>query len=615
MLEPKYNRIDYGEQLIPPDGYELELAIGTSYSLDLEVLLLIPVALFYSQKLDGEPDKFRCDIIDAITKSADKIKIYYQKGHLKVPNKYHHLMAYWENGIEAVTMPDHLSSFHPNVWIIRYKSKDNPDIYRLLITSRNLTFSRDWDIALATEGFIGEIEQKENKPLADFLNFLNSGGRYKIPDAFLKDLMRVKFDLPKNFNSLSFFPLGIKSLTNKAGNLNFLTPDNEKWDEMLIISPFLDKKTLEAISVSSSKSYLLSRKEEMDNIDEETLKKFECWQFSKFFQEAEHYEELSEENVLPLEQNLHAKLFIAMKDRIPNWFLGSANCSDAAQNRNIEFMAKLKGINTQGLRARDVLNLLTGKLRSDNVILFMPYDFSKRVSTEEQKRIDLEIRKIRYDISTIPIRGSAELIEGGSAYNLLIEIDARSLSMQQNYEIKIKPLPERQKASKTLKSGQINIIKDYTGYPETELSPFLIFEIYKDGEMLSHFLLQMEIELPDARLSKIISAIINSRDKFLKYLTFLLTGEEFAVLTDNSASGGNGQWEGIHQQWSISGTPVFEKLLIAASRYPDKLKSINRLIKSLKSETIDFEEPVITPEFEKFWQIFQNFIKVNERNR
>ena len=97
MLHPKYDRIDYGEQLIPPDGYELVQAIGTTYSLDLEALMVLPVALFYAQTLDGNPEELRYDMLDAITRAADKITVYCQKGQIKVPQKYHHLMAYWEN--------------------------------------------------------------------------------------------------------------------------------------------------------------------------------------------------------------------------------------------------------------------------------------------------------------------------------------------------------------------------------------------------------------------------------------------------------------------------------------------------------------------------------------
>ena len=92
MLHPKQNRIDYGEQLIPADGYELAHAIGSTYSLDLEALMILPVALFYAQNLSGNANELRYDMLDAITKSAEKITVYYQNGQLKVPQKYHPLM-------------------------------------------------------------------------------------------------------------------------------------------------------------------------------------------------------------------------------------------------------------------------------------------------------------------------------------------------------------------------------------------------------------------------------------------------------------------------------------------------------------------------------------------
>src|SRR5690606_10850923 len=108
MLHPKQNRIDYGDELIPPEGYELETAIGTTYSLDLEALMILPVALFYSQPLDGNPADLRYDMLDAITKATDKITIYCQKSQIKVPHKFHHLIAYWEKGIHEIQMPSYL---------------------------------------------------------------------------------------------------------------------------------------------------------------------------------------------------------------------------------------------------------------------------------------------------------------------------------------------------------------------------------------------------------------------------------------------------------------------------------------------------------------------------
>src|SRR5687767_5334591 len=120
MLHPKKNRIDYGEQLIPPEGYTLDQAIGTTYSLDLEALMILPVALFYAQPLDGSSSELRYDMLDAITKASEKITVYCQKGQIKVPNKFHYLIAYWEKGIQMVQMPEYTQSFHPKVWVIRY---------------------------------------------------------------------------------------------------------------------------------------------------------------------------------------------------------------------------------------------------------------------------------------------------------------------------------------------------------------------------------------------------------------------------------------------------------------------------------------------------------------
>jgi len=610
MLHPKNNRIDYGEQLIPPFGYELSQAIGTTYSLDLEALMVLPVALFYSQNLDGHPDELRYDMLDAITKAAEKITVFYQNGQLKVPQKYHHLMAYWEKGIQPVTMPNHVSSFHPKVWVIRYESKELPPRYRVVVTSRNLTFARDWDVAFSSEGMVSEKEQPKNRPLVHFLNYLDETGKKKIASTFLTDLMTVKFDVPEKFESFRFAPIGIKNSETGKQYLNPLTASKTSWDELLIISPFIDQPTLRTLQGATlKKPYLLSTKSELDSIPVELLQTFNTWQFSKFIEEAEKMQELAEEETPAMEQNLHAKLFIGMKERTPTWYLGSANCSDPAQGRNVEFLMELTGSDTNGTKARDIFNALTSPSKSDGIVLFTQYDGDQRVSVEEQKRIDLEIRKIKYDLSKLTLTGIATKVEGGTAYDLVITIDTTKITWPSDFIIKVKPLPENQKSSALLQSKAINRYEDFTGYAETSLSPFLEFEISKAGFVHSRFLMDMEIELPESRLQKIFTSIINSREKFLKYLTFLLTGEEIAIIENGAAKSDISKNQNGHGSWSSSGTPVFEKLLIAASRHPEKLKSIDTLIQRLKSETSPTDEPIVTAEFESFWLVFQNFMQ------
>ena len=608
MLHPKQNRIDYGEQLIPADGYELAHAIGSTYSLDLEALMILPVALFYAQNLSGNANELRYDMLDAITKSAEKITVYYQNGQLKVPQKYHPLMAYWDNGVQPITMPHHASSFHPKVWIIRYESKDAEPKYRVLVTSRNLTFTRDWDVAFSTDGIKTDKEQPNNKPLIDFIKYLNENGKKVIPASFISDLAYVKFDVPEKFDSLKFKPIGITNTQTSKTFINPVTDPKYTWDEMVIISPFVDKTTLNKIKAATVKQpYLLSRKEELDSVETDTLDKFNCWQFSSFFQEAEFYQENEDDGIPPLSQNLHAKLFVTLNDNQSTWYLGSGNCSDPAQLRNVEFMVELKSKNTSGIKPKDIFKALTDPSKSDGISMFTQYNYENRVSVEEQKRIDLAIREIKYNLSKLDLKGEANLIPGGTAYQLTIQIDATKLSIPNNFQVKVKPLPEFQKSGNVLIPGEKNVLNEFGGYPETGLSIFLVFEISKEGTVHSQFLLPMEIDLPESRLNKIFTSIIDSREKFLKYLTFLLTGEE-----TNLINGGNGQKNKssvkVGEEWAFAGTPVYEKLLIASSRFPEKLNSINTLIQRLKQESDESNEPIITPEFEGFWNVFQTFI-------
>jgi len=72
----------------------------------------------------------------------------------------------------------------------------------------------------------------------------------------------------------------------------------------------------------------------------------------------------------------------------------------------------------------------------------------------------------------------------------------------------------------------------------------------------------MTIELPDGRLNKIFTSIINSREKFLKYLAFLLTGEETEIINNTELDKSKKHNSTDTNEWSFSSSSVFEKLLI-----------------------------------------------------
>lgn len=609
MLDPKNNRIDYGEQLIPPEGYSLTKAIGTTYSLDLEAFMLLPVALYYASRLDSHIDDLRCDVVEAITKASEKITIFYQKEQLKVPKKYHRLIAFCEKQIVPIRMPTALQSFHPKVWVIRYDRKEEKPIYRLVITSRNLTFDRSWDMAFSTMGYVTEKQQPINKPLIDFINYLYESSGQSLQKEFLADLTNVAWEKPDGFNLLQFLPIGIH-----GGDTLYSNPISRiKWDDLLIISPFLDQTTLKNLSSNcATMPYLLSTKEALDGIQEDRLEDFDCHQFNNHFEIAEYYQELEEDGFEPQPQKLHAKFFIGQKGNRCTWYIGSANCTDPAQGRNIEFMVGLATDDSTPFKPRGVFKQMTDPKKTDGIMLFVPYDYSKRVDPGERENLDLIIRKLKYEIAAIPIDGYIIPSRKERSYDLVIEMDTSGLTLPEGWSLTMRPVAESSRKPIKVSIGSMFRTTAFTDYAEVQLSPFVEFNLNKGDESVSRFLLFMNIELPASRLSHIMTSIIDSQEKFMKYLAFLLTGEENGVLKDNPASKGL-SIPGDYIPGFAEGIPVFEKLLVACSRDPEKLNDVDRLIGLIVKDEDQTGEKIITPEFEGLWSVFKTYLHAHER--
>ena len=83
--------------------------------------------------------------------------------------------------------------------------------------------------------------------------------------------------------------------------------------------------------------------------------------------------------------------------------------------------------------------------------------------------------------------------------------------------------------------------------------------------------------MPAGRVSKIIKGIISDRDKFFEYLRFLLA-DDFDKEAGNREDDGGTQPatdDGTSGIWDVK-SPIFEQLLITASRRPGRLKEIER---------------------------------------
>jgi hypothetical protein len=616
MLDAKINRLDYGEQLIPLDSsYELDFAVGTTYSLDLEAILVLPVAMFYSRPLDCSPDALHFDVLDAITQSASKIRVYCQKGKIKVPKRYNRLMTYWEKGISQISMDSAFSSFHPKVWVVRFTKAGCAPFYRLLITSRNLTYAHDWDMAFASEGLVGTEANEKNQPLIQFLQYLTQKDGKPYPGGFLEDLGKVAFESPEGLRLMNFHPIGIRP---SEGDDPLANPLGKKtWDDLLVVSPFVDTTTLGDLKKKvAGKMNLFSRKDELDKIDPDLLTGIgtdRVYQFSEFISKGEGQEGICDGNPLePMPQNLHAKLFIGSKNGYTHWFMGSANCTlPAFDARNVEFMVELKTDQSKLTPSRIAKSLAESP--KGEPLLFELYQGKGPEAGQGDASIEGKLRKVIFDLTTLVFVGEISLRDAieHELFDLVIQCDARALALPDHFSVQVKPLPDATSLARDLLAGQINQIADFKGYNELQLSPYLEIDVCYEGNAIKSFVAEMTIDLPGTRMDRIFRSIIDDKEKFFKYLAFLLGGSTPDPMLGDSQEPEAEEHDSGKVPNSFAAS-LYEEFLVAASRRPDRLRSAKRVIGRLKDEHTA-NSSILTEDFLKLWSVFDAYLEPGKK--
>ncbi|WP_025988556.1 hypothetical protein [Burkholderia thailandensis] len=134
MLNPASSRCDYGQLLRPPaleetDGiaYELDAAIATTYTLDLNALLVLPVSLVLGNTLEGDLGGEKIALLEAVDRLSGKLKVFYQCGNIHVPPEFNRLFGLLEPMLVPIVPSGQddersaaFSSFHPKLWLLRY---------------------------------------------------------------------------------------------------------------------------------------------------------------------------------------------------------------------------------------------------------------------------------------------------------------------------------------------------------------------------------------------------------------------------------------------------------------------------------------------------------------
>ena len=246
--------------------------------------------------------------------------------------------------------------------------------------------------------------------------------------------------------------------------------------------------------------------------------------------------------------------------------------------------------------------------------MFKPSD--EPVDDVETKKLEEQLRVLEFKLlsSFEDIAAHVEPSANDTNFDLHLTIP-RIKSNLGEFSVTVSPFnSEGVEPQELSTSGKTKLV--FQNINESNLSRFLRFEIWQGKEALRTFLTKIEIAgLPKTRVSKILRSIINSRDRFFEYLRFLLTDDlsKEIVGTSSDDTGRAEHGEG-GEIWDTS-KPIFEQLLLSASRSPHRLKAIDDVIQQLRQEEADEPEGIVPNEFIEFWEAFKEIVPQQKRRR
>lgn len=599
MFRPKEDRLNYGQLLVPPVGYSLDLAVGTTYSLDLETLMAVSIALGIQESTDSSLTNNPFAILKSLQGLSEKMLVFCEAGQIAAmqPEKSP-LMLLLDKMIVPVKLREMkgkgFPSFHPKTWMLQYSDAEGNRLYRFIVLSRNLTFDRSWDVAVCLDGKDTKKEQETSAPIVDFLNFLKYNAlegvsmkteKRRILNSLIQDLPYVQFSLDdKRFLDFEIIPLGI-------GQDN-IDDDPLMWDsfhDLLVFSPFLSSDVMRSFDerkmLKDTRRHLITRTSELHKIAGK-LDTFRVFTMKDTVVEGE--EIVSDEETEKIQQqDIHAKMYLMTKGSRSSLYLGSMNASENGLHRNVEMMLRLSGYRYY-LNMDAIESDLFGPDEKGNP--FEEIDLAEGdVTAPEKEEKDALERALK---GICRLKSRAEVVQDGDKYNVAVFF-AFPRGGFPNAEI----APAR-----TVRSQQLAEEVTFEGLSALELTELYRITVKGETESISRMIL-IPTEMPSDRDDMVVRSILKDKRAFVDYLAFIL-GDDYVLSALEMEAAAASDRDAGHRSVDDGLPAIYEKMLKTAYTEPDRLKEI-RLIMDRISDT-----EIIPDEFVRMYETFAKTLKL-----
>lgn len=563
MLSPEARAVAI-DFLRPPVGYSLDQAVLTTFSLDLEALLALPLAVL--AHADGGVDEVLADpllLLEALREAGGRVHVFVDEGGIAIPRSERPLYAMLEASVHPVRAPNG-GVFHPKAWVARFSREGEEALLRVAVLSRNLTFDRSWDIALTSEASpAGQRRKAESRALGDLLRLLGEISIRDLPEevaaiveSIAAEVERCAFPAPEDFSEAVEFHL-LGEVKRRS-----LWQPRDSGTRLVAISPFLSPVAVDALAgIVNGERTLISRQDALDRLPEASLA---LWTEKFVLSDAAGSELDDESGDRP--DGLHAKLIGIEHGHQVSWFAGSSNLTNAAyQHLNVEVMASITG----GKRRNGIAKFLDSGFRD----LCEPYrravtEAASNELAEAQAKLDVARKALLAD-GVMRVECAAE--DSGWIWRLVGDID-----LPDGIEVHVWPVSLNEQQARLL------ALPVEWPLPTERLTAFVGFRLSAPGIAIDDVrftLLLPAAGLPDNRMNHVLRSLIDSPERFLQFLRALLGGLD--GLVDWSA-GANSGAKSFSWAEGLGGESLLEDLVRIASKEPERLQPVRRLIKDLR---------------------------------
>ena len=557
MLSPESRTVAV-ELLRPPAGYDLNFALLTTYTLDLETLLALPLGVI--ARADRGVEDLLADpllLLEALREVGERIHVFVDRAGIAIPRGRRELYAMLEPSLHPVRAPGN-GAFHPKVWVLRFLAEKKLPLLRVAVLSRNLTFDRCWDIALASEGSpVSKRGVGASRPLADLIQRLPRLGAERLKPEVVEQMQtladevrRTRFPAPDGFSDdpIEFHVLGLRRRRRPWCPMTGGT-------RTLAVAPFVNRTALDTIAgMGAGERMLVSRQEELDKLPDDILAEWnrKCVLSDDTLAEPE-------EAVSTRPSGLHAKIIAVESGWNVTWYVGSANLTAAAfTGKNVEIMAAV-----------------TARKGRYGIERFLESGFDKLCATYQRREMEAEeegnealkhLEKARDDLLDADLKVVCAPVNDGWTWRL----EGSAPAIPDTIEVAVWPISVAEEHARPLELPLTWTL------PIQQLTGLVAFRLHSTNKQVDdiRFTLRLPAKgMPADRMHHILRILIDNPERFLRFLRALLGGLEGMVGWARGEGDGSSVWGvGLHEE------TLLEDLVRVASREPERLEPVRKLI-------------------------------------